>query len=205
MFKFIPREEKYFELFQKMAERIKPSTEILVRLFNDIENAERYSAELTEIEHQCDELTHEVIKRLNKSFITPIDREDIHALITALDTIVDLIDSVAVRVLICGVKQSTPAMKELAKILADAALAAGEAVEKLSSHEENVMETSSEIRGLETKGDQVYRRAMRELFAQGQDPILLIKHKEVYEVLEGAIGACAEAANVLENIALKNT
>src|ERR687883_247692 len=103
MFKILPREEKYFELFDQMAEKIHFAAGVLVKLFGDMANAGQYATQLSEVEHEADGITHEVLKRLNKSFITPIDREDIHALISAMDTVVDLIESVAARVIMYGV------------------------------------------------------------------------------------------------------
>jgi hypothetical protein len=123
MFGIIPREEKYFELFNEMSGLIDVAGRTLVKLFDDTANAGRYAGELQAIEHQCDELTHDVLKRLNKSFITPIDREDIHALIKAMDTVVDLMEGTAARIIMYGIKESTPAMQELSRLLAETARA----------------------------------------------------------------------------------
>jgi predicted phosphate transport protein (TIGR00153 family) len=203
MFGIIPREEKYFELFNEMAGLIDVAGRTLVRLFDDTPNASRYAQELQAIEHQCDELTHDVLKRLNKSFITPIDREDIHALISALDTVVDLMEGTAARVIMYGVKESTPAMKELSRLLAETASVLGRSVAKLNSNEA-ILDSLVEVHDLESKGDGVYRKAMTELFAESTDALGILKCKEVYEKLESAIDACEGAANVLESITLKN-
>jgi predicted phosphate transport protein (TIGR00153 family) len=203
MFSIIPREEKYFEMFNEMAEMNDAAGRTLVKLFEDIANAERYAEELNRIEHKCDELTHDVLKRLNKSFITPIDREDIHALIIALDTVVDLMEGTAARVIMYGVKESTPAMQELAHLLAETATVLGRSVARLNSNE-GLLESLVEVHKLETKGDGLYRKAITELFAGDLDALGVIKCKEIYEKLENAIDACEGAANVLENITLKN-
>ena len=203
MFGIIPREEKYFELFNEMARLIDVAGQTLVSLFDDTSNAGRYAQELEAIEHQCDELTHDVLKRLNKSFITPIDREDIHALISALDTVVDLMEGTAARVIMYGVRESTPAMKELARLLAETASVLGRSVAKLNSNEA-ILDSLVEVHDLESKGDGIYRKAVTELFADSTDALGILKCKEIYEKLESAIDACEGAANVLENITLKN-
>lgn len=203
MFSIIPREEKYFELFNEMAGLIDVAGNTLVKLFDDTANAERYAQELQEIEHKCDELTHDVLKRLNKSFITPIDREDIHALISALDTVVDLMEGTAARVIMYGVKETTPAMKELSRLLAETAAVLGRSVAKLNSNEA-ILDSLVEVHDLESKGDGIYRKAVTELFAENTDALGILKCKELYEKLESAIDACEGAANVLENITLKN-
>jgi uncharacterized protein len=203
MFNIIPREEKYFELFDQMAEKMNLAAAVLIRLFDDIASAEQYAAELGAVEHEADEITHEVLKRLTKSFITPIDREDIHSLISAMDTVVDLIESVAARVIMYGVREATPAMRELAGVLAETASATGRSVLKIHSHED-MTENIVEVHNLEAKGDAMFRSAMRELFAGSTDALNIMKCKEVYERLESAIDACEGAANVVENIKLKN-
>ena len=204
MFNFLPKEEKYFELFDKMAEQTNLAAAMLIKLFDDMSNAERHADELKRIEHEADEVAHDVLKRLNKSFITPIDREDIHALISAMDTIVDSIEGVAARTVMYGVTESTPAMKELTRILADTATATGRAVGKMQSHGD-MADLIIEVHHLEAQGDVVYRQAVRELFAQAGDALTVLKGKEIYEKLESAIDACEVAANVLENIRIKNS
>jgi uncharacterized protein len=203
MFGILPREEKYFELFNEMARLINAAGQALIKLFDDVANAERYADELQKIEHQCDEITHDVLKRLNKSFITPIDREDIHALTSALDTVVDLMEGTAARVIMYGVKESTPAMQELARLLSETAAVLGRSVAKLNSNE-GLLDSLVEVHNLESKADSIYREAMRELFAENSDALAVLKSKEIYEKLESAIDACEGAANVVENITLKN-
>ncbi|HXG92665.1 MAG TPA: DUF47 family protein [Blastocatellia bacterium] len=203
MFGIIPREEKYFDLFNEMAAQINLAAETLVKLFDDIANAERYAAELKSIEHRADEIAHDVLKRLNKSFITPIDREDIYALINALDTIVDVIEGLAARVIMYGVKESTLEMKELARLLVETAAATGRAVEKIHSHED-MSDAILEVHRLESGGDATFRAAVRELFSRSSDALAIMKCKEIYEKLEDSIDACEDAADVLENIRLKN-
>jgi uncharacterized protein len=203
MFGILPREEKYFELFNEMARLIDVAGKALISLFDDMANAERIALELQTIEHQCDEITHDVLKRLNKSFITPIDREDIHALTNALDTVVDLMEGTAARVIMYGITESTPAMQELARLLSETAAVLGRSVAKLNSNE-GLLDSLVEVHNLESKGDGIYRKAMRELFSENSDTLAILKCKEIYEKLENAIDACEGAANVVENITLKN-
>jgi uncharacterized protein len=203
MFSILPREEKYFELFNEMSKLIDVAGRTLVKLFDDMANAEGYAQDLQTIEHQCDELTHDVLRRLNKSFITPIDREDIHALISALDTVVDLMEGTAARIIMYGVKESTPAMQELSRLVAETAEVLGRSVARLNSNE-GMLDSLVEVHNLESKGDGIYRKAMRELFRDNTDALGVIRCKEIYEKLESALDACEDAANVLENITLKN-
>lgn len=204
MFRFLPRDEKYFDLFDKMAGQMNQAATVLIQLFEDISNAERYAEELRGIEHQADEVAHDVLKRLNKSFVTPIDREDIHALINAMDTVVDMVENVAALVIMYGVKESTPAMKQLSRIVSETSMATGRAVAKMHSNDD-MTDSIIEVHTLETKGDEVYRRAVRELFAENTDALFIMKSKEVLEMLEAAIDACEDASNVLENIRIKNS
>lgn len=204
MFNLIPRDEKYFELFDKMAERINEAAAVLVELFENIANAETYAENLKAIEHQADEIAHDVLKRLNKSFVTPIDREDIHSLISAMDTVVDMIESVSARVIMYGVRESTPAMKELSRVLAETSQATGRAVATMHSHDD-MADLIIEVHALEARGDTIYRAAVRELFEGNSDALAVMKSKEVYEKLEAAIDACEDASNVLENIRIKNS
>lgn len=204
MFSFLPRDEKYFDLFDKMAERMNQAAAVLIQLFEDMLNAERYADELKEIEHHADEVAHDVLKRLNKSFVTPIDREDIHALINAMDDVVDLTESVASLVIMYGVTESTPAMKQLSRVLSETSMATGRAVAKMHSNDD-MTDSIIEIHTLEAQGDGIYRAAVRELFAGNDAALNVMKCKEVYEKLEAAIDACEDASNVLENIRIKNS
>ncbi|HEY7915249.1 MAG TPA: DUF47 family protein [Blastocatellia bacterium] len=203
MFRLIQREEKYFELFREMASRIDSAASTLKTLFDNMADAAKLADELYEIEHQCDDISHQVLRRLNKSFVTPIDREDIYALINALDTIVDLIEETSARVIIYGLTESTPAMRELASLLKNAAAATSHAVSNISD-DGDVEGRLAEVHRLEGESDAVFRKAMRELFAADHNPIEVMKRKDMYERLEAAIDACEEAANVIENIKLKN-
>jgi predicted phosphate transport protein (TIGR00153 family) len=203
MFRLIQREEKYFELFREMASRIDSAANTLKTLFDNMPDAARLADELYKIEHECDDISHQVLRRLNKSFVTPIDREDIYALINALDTVVDLIEETSARVIIYGLTESTPAMRELASLLKNAAAATSHAVSNISD-DGDVEGSLAEVHRLEGESDAVFRKAMRELFAANNDPIEVMKRKDMYERLEAAIDACEEAANVIENIKLKN-
>lgn len=203
MFRLIQREEKYFELFREMAAKINSAAETLKMLFDNMHDSARLANELFGMEHESDDITHQVLRRLNKSFVTPIDREDIYALINALDTIVDLIEETSARTVIYGLTDSTPAMRELARLLKDTASATSHAVSNISE-DGDVQGSLADIHRLEGEADALFRTAMRELFATDNDPIEVMKRKDMYERLEAAIDACEEAANVIENIKLKN-
>jgi len=204
MFHIIPREEKYFGAFKGMAELINRAALSLVDLFGDISNAESHAESLREIERQCDEMARDVLKRVNKSFVTPIDREDIFALANALDTIADEIEATAACVVMYGLGQTPRAMKEMAGVLAETTSATSDSVAMLSSAE-GLIESLPPIRNLASKGEAIYRSAIRELFAGNKDALDVLKQKEVYERIEAALEGCVAASNILEGIALKNS
>ncbi len=203
MFRLIQREEKYFELFREMAAKIDSAAETLKTLFDNMQDATRLAEELFTMEHECDDISHQVLRRLNKSFVTPIDREDIYALVNGLDNVVNLIEETSARVIIFGLTESTPAMRELAHLLRSAAAATSHAVSNISD-DGDVQGSLAEVHRLEGESDAVFRKAMRELFSAEQNPIEVMKRKDMYERLEAAIDACEAAVNVIENIKLKN-
>jgi predicted phosphate transport protein (TIGR00153 family) len=204
MFHIIPREEKYFGPFKEMAELINQAARSLVKLFDDIASAETHAESLREIERKCDEIAHDVLKRVNKSFVTPIDREDIFALANALDTIADEIEMAAAGVVMYGLGQSPPAMREMVEALVETAAATSDSVGMLSSTEE-MSESLAQIRTLASEGNALYRRAIRGLFAENTDAIGVLRQKEIYEKIVAAIDGCEAASNILEGIALKNS
>ncbi|HWP44814.1 MAG TPA: DUF47 family protein [Blastocatellia bacterium] len=204
MFHIIPRDEKYYGAFKDMAELITEAAQSLVRLFDDMANAEGHAEGLRQIERRCDEMAHDVLKRVNKSFVTPIDREDIFALANALDTIADEIEMTAASVVMYGLDHSPPAMREMAGVLAETTSATSNSVAMLSMTEE-MFESLAQIHTLASRGNALYRKAIRDLFAGNEDALSVIKQKEVYERIQAAFEGCDVASNILEGIALKNS
>lgn len=203
MFRIIPRDEKYFDMFNAMAGHLVQGALTLRKLFMDFENQTDYVNQIKNLEHQCDDLIHSIVTKLNRSFVTPIDREDIYDLGGALDDVLDLIDATASRTQLYKVEAPTQASVKLANVLYQAVEEVSKAVRTLGT-KESATPHFIEIHRLENEGDVLYREAVAHLFENNNDPIYVIKWKELYEVLEKAIDKCEDTANVIEAIALKN-
>jgi hypothetical protein len=204
MFRLIPREEKFFEFFRRAAGNILEASKVLVRMMDgQAGDLQEHWKRLEEFEHEGDKITHQIIRKLNRTFITPIDREDIHALAVALDDVMDLIEAAGARMTLYKIAQPTEEARKLARVI----LASAEEIVKAVSNLErldDVMEHCIEINRLENVADDVSREAIASLFEQGADPIDVIKWKEIYETLETTTDRCEDVANVVESVALKN-
>ena len=204
MFRLLPKEDKYFEMFNRMASHITECALLLQKLFNDFDHRTHYADKIKEVEHNCDLLTHEIVKKLNQTFITPIDREDIHALASGLDDIVDAIEYTAKRVILYRVEGPTEHARRMTDVLVRIVASLETAVRALQSHGEQVLKECVTIHGLENEGDAYHHEAVDELFAKETNPINLLKMKELYAKMERTIDKCEDVSNVLEAIVLKN-
>jgi len=206
MFRIIPRDQEVFVLFQKASENIIEGAERLKDLLEQFDDVRERVRAIEEVEHKGDSITHEMIKKLNTSFITPIDREDILALTSSLDDVIDLIDGVATRLLLYKVTETTAYAKELGFLILKCVqeLHKGILHLPLSKGRDRVFEHCVEVNSLENEADRVCRDAIADLFENEKDPIVILKWKEIYEKLETATDRCEDAANVLEGVALKN-
>jgi predicted phosphate transport protein (TIGR00153 family) len=204
MFGLIPKDEKFFQLFKEMGIIITEGAELLRQMLNDFEDPLASQKRIKEVEHRGDHKTHEIIKKLNKSFITPFDREDIYALSAALDDILDLIDASAQRIVMYNVEKPTPESKELAFIILKGCQTIERALSQMGGSFEHIAEHCMEVNSLENEADRVCREAISRLFDEEKDPIQLIKWKEIYETLEKATDKCEDAANILESVVVKN-
>jgi hypothetical protein len=194
----------FFESFEGMARGSVEAAVVLQEMFRDGKGAyESCAGRIKEIEHRCDHMVHDLVKELNKTFITPFDREDIYDLGTSLDDIVDLIDAAASRALLFKVGSDVPDAALLADVIHRQASAVLEAVIHLKEPN-SILELCKQIKDMETEGDRLYREAMVRLFDTCTDPIFIIKAKEIIEVLETATDAGDRVAMVLERIVLKN-
>ncbi|CBE68155.1 MAG: DUF47 domain-containing protein [Candidatus Methylomirabilis oxygeniifera] len=205
MFRLIPREEKFFEFFEKAANNILEGARILVQMTEEGgANLQERWKRLEELEHVGDKITHQIIRELNRTFITPIDREDIHSLAVALDDVMDLIEASAARMSMYKIKQPTEEAGKLAHVILKSA---EEIVKAVSSPErlDDVMEHCIEINRLENMADEISREAIADLFDKGHDPIDVIKWKEIYETMETTTDRCEDAANIVESLVLKST
>ena len=204
-FSLLPREDEYFVLFTRMTEKIQSASNELVEMLQDTqENYERRARRVKDYEHECDELMHSVTVKLNKSFITPFDREDIFTLAVALDDVCDYIDAGARAVIMYDIKDISQHAKHLAKVIQNLGVEINAAVSMLQ--EPNGMNKHIvEIHRLENEADDVYFRAIGELFHGENDTMRLIKWKELYEILENATDRCESVANIIESIILKHS
>jgi len=206
MVQFFPKNEKFFDLLDIASDKISRGIGLLKDMMLDLSDAEEKAKRIKDVEHEADEITHETIARLHKTFVTPIDREDLHSLITQLDDILDFIDSVSERTFLYGVKTSTPEAMELVEVLENTIKEVVKGVTSLRNmkHSEEVLSICIEINRLENRGDTVYRAAISNLFKSSMELSEIIKWKDIYEMLESAIDRCEDIANILEGIVLKN-
>lgn len=203
-FSLLPREDEYFTFFANDG-KIQQASNTLVEMMQDkTESFEMYVKRIKDIEHECDQLTHKVATKLNKSFITPFDREDIFTLCVALDDVCDYIDAGARAILMYDIKEISEHAKGLAKVIQGLAMEINSAVSMLSKPD-GLNQHIVEIHRLENEADDIYFRAIGELFQTATDPMTVIKWKELYEILENATDRCESVANIVESIILKHT
>lgn len=203
-FSLLPREDQYFTLFTQMAGKIEQAAGILVEMLDsDGSDHSAFTKRIKDVEHSCDQLTHEITTKLNKSFITPFDREDIYTLAVALDDICDYIDAGARAIVMYDIREFSGEAKQLARIIADLGGAIRSAVSMLSKPN-GINAHFVEIHRLENEADDVYFHAIGKLFKDATDPILVIKLKELYEILENATDRAESVANIIESIVLKH-
>lgn len=203
-FSLLPREDEYFALFSQMTGKIQDAANALVEMMNDKrETFETYVKRIKNDEHECDEYTHKVTTKLNKSFITPFDREDIFTLCVALDDVCDYIDAGARAILMYDIKEINDHAKHLAKVIQTLSIEMHSAVSMLKKPDD-LNQHIVEIHRLENEADDVYFRAIGELFQNGTDALAIIKMKELYEILENATDRCESVANIIESIFIKH-
>ncbi len=200
--RLIPREESFFELFETMAQKVQQGADALVELLDDYSDLDRKAGRVLDIEHEGDEITHEVMRRLNTTFITPFDREDIHRLASSLDDVLDHIEAAAEYLQLHRIEEPLPQMKSLAQTLALAAKISAESMPHLRKMKG--METYwVEINRLENEGDRFYRRTIAELFSGDYKAMDVLKYKDIIEEIETAIDRLEDVANTIEGIVLK--
>ena len=204
-FRLLPREDEYFTLFSQVTEKIQEATTALVAMLSDNSaNFAAHSKRIKEAEHACDELTHQITTKLNKSFITPFDREDIYTLTVALDDVCDYIDAGARAILMYDITEITDHTKQFARVIQGQAMEIHSAVSMLKKPD-GMNQHIVEIHRLENEADDIYFRAIAALFHNSTDPIAIIKWKELYEILENATDRCESVANIIESMILKHS
>ena len=202
-FRLIPREEKFYSDFIAMADQLRAGARMLEEMFAVDPPRMDKAHEIKEVEHKCDFLTHEVIQRLNKTFVTPIDREDIHAMARTLDDVIDAIDDAAALVPLYRITTIRGGARELAGVIIAQCEQIKLAVEALEPRR-GLLEHAVEINRLENEADRLHMAAVGQLYDEERDPMLVMKWKEIFDVLEDATDRCEDVANLLENIVVKH-
>jgi uncharacterized protein len=203
MFNLIPREVRFFEQFEQQSANIKRAAGFLHELIYNFADARAKAHAIKEVEHEADVITHEIVKRLNTTFITPIDREDIYALASRLDDVVDFIEAAAERLVVYHIKEPTSDCRAFADVIVKIADATDRAVKCLRTLDAGYHAHSVEVNRLENEADVLLRNSLAAMFEENPDPIDIIKWKEVYETLEIVTDRCEDVANVIEGIILK--
>lgn len=203
--RIVPKEGRFFELFKELSGCIVQGAHEFRDLATHLSESERRARNIKEVEHQGDEITHRTVKLLHETFITPLDREDIHQLVSKMDDILDFIDAAAQRIHLYDVTEIPKEGQELAEICVQAAHLVQSAVGALEDlkNPDNVVKTCVEINRLENDADHVLRSGLARLFKEEPDTRKLIKLKEVYELLETVTDRCEDVANIIEGIVLE--
>jgi hypothetical protein len=205
-FSFIPREVKFFDLIEASARNMVKTARKLKELVENWDDVEQRVADITELEHCGDSITHEIIAQLHRTFVTPFDREDIALLAETMDDITDFIYAAARAILIYKIKRPAKRAQELVDTIVQAAIEIEKAVPCLRKRAElhKVLPHCVELNRLENVADKAYRSALGELFEDSQDLTYIIKWREIYEHMESVADRCEDVANVLEGVALKH-
>ena len=205
MFSLIPKEVKFFDMFVKSAENLLRGAKLLKEISNNFDSLAEDAAKLERLEHDSDQITHEIMEKLNTTFVTPLDREDIHELTAALDDVMDFIEAATERMVLYKLKTPTPEIQEIADVILRQAEEINYVMPKLKELKHaQIMEHCIEINRLENEGDRILREAVAKLFDQKTDALEVIKWRDIYEYLETATDKCEDIAVIIEGIVLKH-
>jgi len=204
--RMIPKEEKFFDLFDELVNKIEEGGELFLDVVEHYEYSEPKIVRLKELEHEADVITHKTYEKMHKTFLTPIDREDIYALVNKMDSILDMIEASAARMSLYKVKVPAKEIIEQSKILNKSIKKVKHIVHSMRNmkNAKMIIDSCVEINTLENEGDIIMRMTMTRLFEQEKDPIELIKWKEIFERIEEAIDVCEDVSNIVEGIVLKH-
>jgi hypothetical protein len=203
MFRLIPRDERFFDFFERQAGHIVESARRLHEMVFDFSDAMAKAAAIRELEHAGDVLTHEVVRKINTTFVTPFDREDVYALASRLDDVLDLIEAAADRLVLYRIREPTSGARALAEVIVKTADAVQGAIGCLRGSSKFYHKHCIEVNRLENEADRQLKELIAGLFADVTDPIEVIKWKEIYETLEEVTDRCEDVVNVIEGIFLK--
>ncbi len=204
--RFIPKETSFFDFFEQHAALTVEGAKEFLSLVTTGANIEPKTRRIKEIEHETDVITHRCVEALHKTFITPIERDDIHRLITKMDDVMDWVEAASDRIQLYGIRNMTPELKDLADTLVRAAEEVQQAIGGLRDmrNAEQILKKCVDINRLENEADTILRGAVARLFREEKDPIEVIKWKEIYESLENATDRCEDVANILEGVVLEH-
>jgi uncharacterized protein len=202
-FRLIPREERFYQDFQALADELKRGAALLEEMLAPDRPSWDKAEEIKEVEHKCDVLTHEIIQRLNRTFVTPLDREDIHELARSLDDVMDAIDASATLIRLYRLETVRYGARELARIITACTDQVRLGLDALEHHKA-VITHAVEINRLENEADRTHQEAVVRLFDGEQDPLVVIKWKETLDFLEAATDRCEDVANVIEGVVVKH-
>ena len=202
-----PKDTNFYDLFERGVTKVHEGVQLLEDLLKNFINVPLKAKRIKDVEHEADLVTHETVAKLNKTFVTPFDREDIHGLICSLDNILDHVEAAADKLSLYRINEIKPDAVLLTDILSHAVQEVQKTVAQLRHLKggNSILQHCIEINRLENEGDFVYRSAIAKLFEKGDDTLDILKWKEVYESIENAIDSCEDVANVIEGVALKNS
>ena len=203
MWNLIPKEVRFFDHFEQQSQHIIRAAGLLHELVHNFADARAKAHAIKEVEHQGDQVTHEIVRRLNTTFITPIDREDIYDLASRLDDVLDYIEAVSERLVVYRIKEPTSACRAMADVIVTIVHSMDRAIRCLRTMDPGFHEHAVEVNRLENNADTLLRDSLAELFDTQADPIEVIKWKEIYETMEIVTDRCEDVANVIEGIILK--
>jgi uncharacterized protein len=201
--RFLPREEGFFDLFDKQADNIQVGAKALLQMLSHYTGVPEQVQGIKAIEHQGDDITHNILTKLNQTFITPFDREDIHELCNRLDDIIDLIDAAASRFVLYRVDSIRMGTEDLVRVLVSATAEVANCVHALGTPQK-ALHYCIEVNRCENESDRLCRTLIAQLFDEENDPVQIIKWKEIFEVIETAVDKCEDVANVIEGVVLKS-
>jgi len=204
--KLLPRETSFFDFFERHAALTVEGAKEFLSLVSTGANIESKTRRIKEIEHETDVITHQCVEALHKTFITPIERDVIHRLITKMDDVMDFVEAASERIALYGVTEMTPEVKDLADVLVRAAQEVERALRGLRDMKNApmILQKCIDINRLENDADAILRAAVARLFREEKDPITVIKWKEIYENLETATDRCEDVANIIEGVVLEH-
>jgi len=204
--RLFPKEENFFDYFEELADKIVDGGHLFLEMTQKHDYSEAKIAKLKEIEHEADVITHRTYEKMHKTFLTPLDREDIYALVNKMDSIIDMVEATGVRIYLYKVKKPDDEIIKQAKILNEAIIKVKAVIHSLRDmkNAQMILDACVEINTLENAGDVVLRTIIADLFQKETDAVELIKWKEIFERIEEAIDVCEDVSNIVEGIVLKH-